>query len=144
LKTGGYLFVTVPNLANIRKRLDLMRGRSNLPNYDFYFWHPGTWRGPQREYVRGDLNAMCKNLGIEVVEVRAVHHMLQNLPAVARTPYRWATAIFPDWRDTWLLIARKPQGWEPQSDPDETRFKNTYRAVAKSTLYDQSERPKRQ
>ena len=139
LKTGGFLFATVPNLANIRKRVDLLRGRSNLPNYEFYFWHPGTWRGPQREYVRGDLVSMCQNLGIEVVELRAVHHMLQNLPSAARMPYKLATAVFQDWRDTWLLVARKPDGWVPQSDPDDSRFKNTYRTVAKSSLYGQND-----
>ena len=42
---GGFLFITVPNAVNIRKRLDVLRGRSNLPDFAGYYWYPGAWRG---------------------------------------------------------------------------------------------------
>ena len=137
LKEEGLLFITVPNLANIRKRLALLRGRTNLPNFDYYYWHPGTWRGPQREYVRNDLVALTRHLGLEIVELKAVHHMLKRLPSSTRPIYRAATRLFPDWRDTWRLIARKPVGWTPQEDRNAAKFRRTYRAVAKASLYDE-------
>lgn len=126
LKTGGLLFITVPNLANIRKRLDLMRGRTNLANYDLYYWYEGPWRGPQREYVRSDLTAMCSHLGVEIVELGTVHHMLGNLPAVAHPVYKAVTTLFPDWRDTWLLVARKPAGWQPKTSISQAEFARIY------------------
>ncbi len=135
LKTGGYLFATVPNLANIRKRLDILRGRTNLPNYDLYYWYQGRWRGPQREYVEGDLRAMCANLGLEILELKTVHHMLQKLPAKVRPIYKAATVLFPGWRDTWYLIARKPAGWTPQHTVSDQKFAEIYGQSAKESLY---------
>lgn len=135
LKPNGLLFVTVPNLANMRKRLAIMRGRTNLPNYDLYYWYRGPWRGPQREYVRGDLQAMCRNLDLEVIELRAVHHMLQNLPANARFFYKAVTALLPDWCDTWLIVARKPEGWQRKTELSDAEFGRIYGLSANPSLY---------
>jgi SAM-dependent methyltransferase len=135
LKTGGLLFITVPNLANIRKRIDLMRGKSNLPNYDLYYWYRGPWRGPQREYVRGDLISMSKNLGVDVVELTTVHHMLGNLPSALHPAYKLVTAIFPSWRDTWLLVARKPEGWTAKTELNDAEFARIYGTSSNEQLY---------
>ena len=45
VKPSGLLFITVPNAGNVRKRLDLLRGKTNLPPYEGYYWYPGRWRG---------------------------------------------------------------------------------------------------
>jgi len=135
LKDGGYLFVTVPNLANIRKRLDLMRGKTNLPQYDMYYWYKGPWRGPKREYVRADLESMSEHLGLEVVELSAVHHMLQRLPGYAQLPYKLATSVFPDWRDSWLLVAQKPIGWTPRTSISDEAFAKIYGTTSNEFLY---------
>lgn len=135
LKEGGHLFVTVPNLANIRKRLDLMWGKTNLPQYDMYYWYRGPWRGPKREYVRGDLECMSKNLGLEIIELSAVHHMLQRLPSFAQFPYKLATSVFPDWRDSWLLVAQKPFGWTPRTTISDEEFAKIYGMTSSKYLY---------
>lgn len=135
LKPGGLLFITVPNLANIRKRIDILRGRSNLPNYDLYYWYRGPWRGPQREYVRGDLVSMCGNLGVEIVELTTVHHMLGRLPAALHPLYKAVTAVFPAWRDTWLLVARKPDKWVAKTALDDAEFAHVYGASSNERLY---------
>lgn len=135
LKTGGLLFITVPNLANIRKRLDILRGRTNLAPYDLYYWYEGPWRGPQREYVRGDLEALCRNLGLDVVELRTVHHMLGKLPSVALPVYKAVTSVFTGWRDTWLLVARKPPGWSPRLTIPKDEFARIYGQSSKESLY---------
>lgn len=135
LKTGGFLFITVPNLANIRKRIDLLRGRTNLAPYDLYYWYEGVWRGPQREYVRGDLEALSRNLGLEIVELRTVHHMLGRLPGSVLPVYKAVTALFPGWRDTWLLVAKKPQGWTPRLTISEKEFASIYGRTSKESLY---------
>lgn len=136
LKEGGLLFAYVPNLANIRKRLDLLRGRTNLPRYDLYYWYRGPWQGPQREYVQGDLTAMCRNLGVDVVDLYTVHHMLRNLPASLRPAYQLATRLFPDWRDTWVLVARKPAGWKARTALTDAEFARIYGTVNRESLYE--------
>ena len=117
LVTGGALFVTVPNAANLRKRIDLLRGRTNLPRFDHYFWHPNPWRGHVREYVRDDLERLTANLGLELVQLESGHHMIAKVPARLRAPYRAVTRVVPAWRDTWGLVARKPKDWHPATEP---------------------------
>jgi len=135
LKPGGYLFISVPNLANIRKRLSILRGRTNLPNYDLYYWYRGPWRGPKREYVRGDLISMSQNLGLETVEIYTVHHMLKNLKPAFHPLYKAATTIFPDWRDTWVYVGKKPKDWTPKKELSDSDFAHVYEQSGKHGLY---------
>lgn len=105
------LFITVPNAVNIRKRLNVLRGRTNLPPFEYYYWHPGPFRGHVREYVHDDLVHLSRNLGLEIVELTSCHLRLHKLPAPARPVYKGITALCPGWRDSWLLVARKKPGW---------------------------------
>ena len=117
LTPGGLLFITVPNAVNLRKRLDVVRGRTNLPLFNHYFWHPDPWRGHVREYVRDDLERLSANLNLQIVRLESVHHMVDKLPPHLRPLYRAFTRLAPSTRDTWLLVARKPEGWEPAIEP---------------------------
>ena len=123
VRDGGYLLVTVPNAGNIRKRLALLRGGTNYPAFPDFYWRPGRWRGHVREYVRGDLALLCRYLALERVELRAVDHIVFRLPPWLRPGYRLLTALFPGWKDSWQLVARKPAGWTPRRSlpPDELR-----------------------
>lgn len=110
----GLLFVTVPNAVNIRKRVSVLLGRTNYPDFDQYYWHPAPWRGHVREYVKGDLHRLAVNLDLEILELRSAHHMLKVLPPAVVPAYEVITSLFPGWRDTWLLVARKKQDWSPK------------------------------
>ena len=110
----GLLFITVPNQTNIKKRLKVIRGQTNLTNYATFYWSPKPWRGHIREYVRDDLARMCEFLDLEVLELRGVDHMLQKLPKNVRMPYVAVTRFLPDWKDSWLLVAKKRPGWQPR------------------------------
>lgn len=111
VKPEGLFFATVPNAANIRKRISVLVGKTNMPDFSYYYWHPDPWRGHVREYVREDLVMLCGHLDLEVIELRGCHHMLQRLHPVAQPPYLAMTRIFPSLRDTWSLVARKRKGW---------------------------------
>jgi SAM-dependent methyltransferase len=113
VRPEGYVLVTVPSAVNIRKRLALMRGKTNLPAFNMFYWSPTPWRGHVREYVRDDLRQLARYLDLEVAELRTCHHMLIRLPKWARIPYRAVTAFFPGWRDSWLFVARKRANWRP-------------------------------
>jgi SAM-dependent methyltransferase len=110
-KPEGLLFVTVPNQVNIKKRIEVVLGRTNLTAFETFYWSSIPWRGHVREYVRDDLVKLAAYLDLKVLELHGVDHMLQKIPAAARAPYLAATAVFDGWKDSWLLVARKPAGW---------------------------------
>ena len=115
VKPAGLLFVTVPNAVNIRKRIDVLRGRTNLPNFEGYFWYPGQWRGHIREYTRGDLVQLSEFLSLQTLELGNRHHMLERLNPALRPAYRLVTRVFPNFSDSLLLVAKKPPGWKPRT-----------------------------
>jgi SAM-dependent methyltransferase len=123
VRERGYLYITVPNHVNLRKRVAVLRGKTNLPQYEMYYWYPGKWRGHVREYTRGDCIALAQALGLEVVEVRGVHHMLENVPRRLLRIYLAASRLAPSTRDTWSMVARKPVGWTPKTQLDDQEFR---------------------
>ena len=125
LKPNGLLFITVPNAVNIRKRISVLRGKTNLPAYETYYWYPGPWRGHVREYVKDDLKQLAQYLGLEILELHGCHHMLHVVPSAIRPFYIGLTKLFPGWRDSWLLVARKPGNWKPKK----TLSKDDYRKL---------------
>lgn len=114
VRPGGFLFLTVPNAVNLRKRIDVVLGRTNLSPYESYYWHPVPWRGHVREYVRGDLVKLAAFLDLEVLELDGCSHMLTKLPKSLRPVWNALTWAFRGWRDTWMLVARKRPGWSPR------------------------------
>jgi len=117
LKPGGFLLVTVPNAANLRKRVSLLVGRTNYPPFEDFFWSPMPWRGHVREYVLHDLKLLSQFTQLDVVELRDIHKMAYGRlkSALSRYLYYGATAVpIPGIRDSLLLVARKPQGWSRQ------------------------------
>jgi SAM-dependent methyltransferase len=121
LKDGGHVLVNVPSAVNIRKRLDVLRGRTNYPDYDMFYWYPSPWRGHRREYCKHDLERLSANLGLTTRALFSYHYMLQVVPKPMQGPYKLATAIFPGWRDSWTLVAQKPAGWKAPRESDISR-----------------------
>lgn len=114
VKPEGYLFVTVPNAVNLRKRISVLFGKTNLPAFESYYWYPGIWRGHIREYVRDDLVKLSNYLNMEILELHSCHHMIRKLPVLARHFFSFLTLIFPGFRDTWLIVAKKRPNWRPK------------------------------
>lgn len=115
LKPHGILLITVPNAANLRKRLALLLGRTNYPSFDDYFLQPAPWRGHFREYVLGDLFRMARHLGLEIIDLTGVH-MLAYVALRSRLlqhAYCGMMSVLPvSLRDSLLLVARKTPGAE--------------------------------
>jgi len=108
---NGLVLVTVPNAGNVRKRLALMFGRTNYQEFDFYYWHPGHWRGHVREYVKDDLRRLSGYLNLEMLELHGCDHMLQRVSGKSLPFYLGMTKVMNSWKDSWLLVARKQPGW---------------------------------
>jgi SAM-dependent methyltransferase len=111
VKPAGYLLITVPNAANVRKRLAIVRGKTNLPPFDQFYWSEGLWRGHIREYTKEDLAALASYLELRTLELRSAHHMLGKVPKYMKLAYQAVTVLFPGWRDSWVLLAQKPPHW---------------------------------
>ena len=115
VKPEGLLFVTVPNAVNIRKRIRVVLGKTNLPNFDHYYWHPDPWRGHVREYT-------------------SCHHMLQKVPPVILPLYLTLTSIFSGWRDSWMLVAKKKNNLVPKNLCQERNSQQYVASMARSSI----------
>jgi SAM-dependent methyltransferase len=89
LKPGGYLLLVTPNAVNLRKRLAVICGKSNLP--DLASWYDElVWRGHVREPVISDLHHLMAWNGFDVVATTGRNfigrdsHALKSLPAGVR------------------------------------------------------------
>ncbi len=123
VKPEGLLFATVPNAVNIRKRIAVFFGGTNLARFESYYWYPGPWRGHVREYVKDDLVKLSEYLNLEIIEAKACDQMLQILPARVRLIYRAITSVFKGWKDSWMLVAKKRPGWAPKKSIPKDEFK---------------------
>ena len=122
VRPGGILAITVPNAANLRKRIHLLLGRTNYNRFEYFYWYPGLWHGHIREYVRGDLLLLSEFLGLELLELSTYHLQLDRLPVTARRLFVAFSVLAPGTRDSWMLIARKPLDWKPRFKPSPEEF----------------------
>lgn len=128
-KPGGYVAVTTPNSVNLRKRLSVLRGRTNYPPVQGFYESDGHWRGHVREYTLDELRWVVEATGGEVVVAATFHAFLEKIPRRMRKPYVVATNYLTGVRDSLLVLARRPAGWEPATYSDQK-----YRAAIASAV----------
>jgi 2-polyprenyl-3-methyl-5-hydroxy-6-metoxy-1,4-benzoquinol methylase len=114
LRPEGLLVIFVPNAVNLRKRIAVLFGSTNYPDYEQYFLD-SNWRGHVREYVLRDLRIAARLMGLDVVELAHINMLVHfsGRGSLAKWSYRVATSVLP-WpglRDSLLLVARKPRNW---------------------------------
>ena len=126
VRPEGIMVITVPNAANLRKRVHLLFGKTNYNRFEYYYWYPGLWRGHVREYVRNDLILLNRYLGLELLELSTYHLQLDVLPAWARPLFTSLTHLFPGFRDSWVLVSRKPEDWNPKFTPNSDQFEKAF------------------
>ncbi|MFL5538993.1 MAG: class I SAM-dependent methyltransferase [Longimicrobiaceae bacterium] len=123
LKAGGVLAVTMPNAVNLRKRLSVLRGRTNYPDVDQFYLSVEGWRGHVREYTLGETAHLCEAAGFEVESATTFEGNAHGLlKGVALRAYLALSRLAPTLRSALLVVARKPAGWAPRpEDPEAFR-----------------------
>jgi SAM-dependent methyltransferase len=119
LKPGGLLAIVMPSSVNLRKRLDVLRGRTNYPPVRQFFEAPVPWRGHVREYTPSETGDLLHLAGFEVLEVRPFDAILYDKVS-ARTgqlAYSAVTTVRPSLKDSFLALGRKPAEWRPVPEP---------------------------
>lgn len=120
VRPGGLIVVTMPNSANLRKRLSVLFGRTNYPPVEMFFASTGDWRGHVREYTLQETAYICGAAGFEVLSRTTFEHLAQQK---LRTPlsqvYTLLGTIVPTFRSQLLVICRKPEDWEPATEDPE-------------------------
>ena len=121
LKPGGLLVVVMPNSVNLRKRLSVVLGRSNYTPVRGLYEYDGLWRGHTREYTLWETCQIVQWTGFDVVYKQTFHGMLRSRlhSSVLRLLFRGLSMATPGFRDTILVVGRKPADWVPrQPDPN--------------------------
>lgn len=113
LRPGGLLLVTMPNSVNLKKRLKVAAGRSNHVDVLALYRSAGRWRGHVREYTLAETALLVKTAGFEIAQARTFDRTAtMKIPSpFARAIYRGLAKVVPTFRDSLLVIGRKPAGW---------------------------------
>ena len=56
---------------------------------------------------------MASFLDLEVELIEGCDHMLENVQPWLLPFYKFVTRLFPKWKDSWVLVARKKPNWSP-------------------------------
>ncbi len=129
-KPGGLICFTVPNFVNLRKRIDVLRGRSNHMPIQYLYHAPGQWRGHVHEYTVSEARYICEASGFEVISVSTMEGEAYNkLPRMLLPVYQAITQLMPALRTHICVLARRPEGWAP-AEPDEIAYLTAMESVA--------------
>lgn len=134
VKPGGYVVVTTPNSVNLRKRLSVLRGRTNYPPIQGFYESTGVWRGHVREYTLDELRWVVEASGGDVKLASTFHGFIEKVPRRFRKPYVFATNYFTGIRDSLLVLAERPVNWEPSTYSDDKYWDAIAPAVPSSVL----------
>ncbi|HEX2079722.1 MAG TPA: class I SAM-dependent methyltransferase [Longimicrobium sp.] len=123
LRPGGVLAITMPNSVNLRKRLDVLRGRSNYPPVDQFFLSCDGWRGHVREYTLAETAHLCRLAGFEVLSATSYEgNAYDMLRGLRRQLFLALARLAPGLGSGLCVVARRPEGWKPvQPDPEAFR-----------------------
>lgn len=123
LRPGGVLAVTMPNAVNLRKRVDVLRGRSNYPPVDQFFLSVQGWRGHVREYTLEETARICRMAGFQVLSATSYEGNAYDMLRGLRLRLFLALArLAPGLGSGLLVVARRPEGWTPvPADPEAFR-----------------------
>ena len=124
VREGGYLFVSMPNAVNLRKRLSVIMGKSNYPAVEMFYHCIGPWRGHVREYTLPEQDYILRSSGFVVRFSGTYHGMVDRKlkSKFLKRLYKGVCRFFPAMRENIATVAQKPDGWKAmEGDPEAFR-----------------------
>jgi SAM-dependent methyltransferase len=86
LRPGGRFVVGTPNAVNLRKRVAVLFGRTNLGTLQEWYWEGPVFRGHVREPVVEDLVRLCEWSALRVERVVGRNFLARRSRSYARLP----------------------------------------------------------
>lgn len=119
-RPDGVILIVMPNAVNLRKRLDVLRGRSNYVNISQYFYQVGEWRGHVREFTLEEMRYICESTGFDRLHCQAFETLaFDKLGWPSRQLYMAITSLLPTLRTCLLALARRPATWRPLEEDEQ-------------------------
>ena len=116
LKPGGRAFITVPNIAKLDKRLDLLSGRSVYPPVAAYYQYAGQqfYGFHWREYTLPELQELFRSAGFQVQAARYLQTFETRpdaglLRQAKRAIARALSVVVPSFASLCTVIVQKPE-----------------------------------
>lgn len=121
LKPDGMLLLLTPNGVHLVNRVKVALGKSHQVTADYLYWNVGEFRSHIKEYTTQELRRMLEHHNLQNVETTLINQAVEKtvaksdnslLPYVAQA-YKYITDLNPNFRDTQIVTAKKPQDWTP-------------------------------
>jgi 2-polyprenyl-3-methyl-5-hydroxy-6-metoxy-1,4-benzoquinol methylase len=107
LKPSGNLFVEVPNIANISKRISFfLKGKSPFPEYSDYFLSEYPFEGHNREYTFRELEYALSMTGFEIRHVEYLNSKLFPGSKSLSHIIRGISKLRSNWRDVIWTVSQ--------------------------------------
>lgn len=116
----------MPNSVNLRKRLDVLRGKSNYPSVEMVYECICQWRGHVREYTLAEQEYILRRNGFNILFSATYHAMMERRlkSDLLKCFYKVISRLFPTMRDSLATVAQKPTGWKPM-EADREAFRKS-------------------
>ncbi len=108
LKPGGRIVLLTPNSVNLRKRVHVLLGKSNLPPME-QFWKEPQWYGHVREPNLPELRWMAETSGFSIVRAFGSNDVgIERYPTAARI-LDPLLKMFPNLCSDIYIVAIRPE-----------------------------------
>ena len=115
LKPGGVLIMATPNIASLRKRLSLLRGKHPVGQLEL-FYKSDPFIEHTRELTLHEVSQIMEWGGFEILSSKCINHLYHYRYALATNIrmkallkiYKMLTLLKNDFKDTVIVIGRRP------------------------------------
>ncbi len=109
IKNKGSLYIEVPNIAYARKRIDLLFGKSPLPNIETIYNSASPFIGHHHEYSLAELKTIYRLNNMSITNVETYNYSMEiTIIKLMRYPLsNMAFALIPASREVLAVLGQK-------------------------------------
>jgi len=140
LETDGYVILLTPNLAHLSNRIKLLMGKPISTRHGLIYWNIGDFRSHIKEYTVSELDDLVRWAGFEIVGRKMVNQSAYKRRSDSNiikknviNLYIKITKLNDRLKDTQIVKARKPVGWEP-TETNIDRFSDWYSHISEYNM----------